>query len=142
VPVPLSFGFHPYLAPPGAPRTHWEVELPALTHLRLDDRGLPTGAREPRPAERSTLGDRTFDDLCAVDVLPARFTVSDGTRRLAVEFADGYPYAQVFAPSAQQVICFEPMTAPVDALRTHVGLRCVAPGERASATFAIRVAPA
>src|SRR6185295_9343859 len=24
--VPVSFGFHPYLAPPGAPRPAWEVE--------------------------------------------------------------------------------------------------------------------
>ena len=142
VPVPISFGFHPYLAPPGAPRSHWEIELPSLTHLPLDERSLPTGAREPRPAERFTLGDRTFDDLYAVDTLPARFAVSNGTRRLAVELADGYPYAQVFAPSAQQVVCFEPMTAPVDALRTHAGLRSVAPGERATATFAIRVEPA
>jgi hypothetical protein len=31
------------------------------------------------------------------------------------------------------------MTAPVDALRTHEGLRLVAPGERATATFALRV---
>src|SRR3954468_16885030 len=36
-PVPMAFGFHPYLAPPGAPRERWEVELPALAHLALDD---------------------------------------------------------------------------------------------------------
>jgi len=38
------------------------------------------------------------------------------------------------------VICFEPMTAPVDALRSHDGLRCVAPGERATAAFSMQVA--
>jgi galactose mutarotase-like enzyme len=139
VPVPLSFGFHPYLAPPAAPREHWEVELPALTHLGLDDRGLPTGAREPAPAERFTLGTRTYDDLFAVEELPARFAVRDGERRLAIELAAGYRYAQVFAPAAKQVICFEPMTAPVDALRTHEDLRCIDPGGRATATFALRV---
>jgi galactose mutarotase-like enzyme len=138
--VPLSFGFHPYLAPPGAPRERWEVELPALAHLALDERGLPTGAREARPAERAVLGDRALDDAFALEALPARFAVSDGTRRIAVEFEQGFPYAQVFAPPAQALICFEPMTAPVDALRTHHGLRCVAPGERSTATFAIAVA--
>jgi aldose 1-epimerase len=138
-PVPLTFGFHPYLAPPGAPREQWEVEVPPLTHLALDERGLPTGAREPRTAKRFALGDRTFDDLFAVDGPPARFAVSDGERRLTVELGDGYPYAQIYAPPTQPVICFEPMTAPVDALRTHDGLRCVAPGERASATFVLRV---
>jgi aldose 1-epimerase len=139
VAVPLSFGFHPYLVPPGAPRSHWEVDLPALVHLPLDDRGLPTGAREPRAAERFVLGDRTYDDLFAVDALPARFAVSDGDRRLAIELEDGFPYAQVFAPPARAVISFEPMAAPVDALRTHDGLRCVAPGERGEAAFALRV---
>jgi aldose 1-epimerase len=139
VAVPLSFGFHPYLAPLGAPRSHWEVELPALVHLPLGERGLPTGAREPRAAERFVLGDRTYDDLFAVDALPARFAVSDGDRRLAIELEDGFPYAQVFAPPARGVISFEPMTAPVDALRTHDGLRCVAPGERREAAFALRV---
>ena len=51
----------------------------------------------------------------------------------------GYRYAQVFAPPDQPVICFEPMMAPVDALRSHHGLRGVPPGATASATFALRV---
>jgi galactose mutarotase-like enzyme len=140
--VPVAFGFHPYLAPPGAPRERWEVELPALTHLPLDDRGLPTGAREPRAAQQGVLGDRAYDDLFAVEALPARFAVSDGTRRIAVEYEHGFSYAQVFAPPGQTLVCFEPMTAPVDALRTHDALRLVAPGERASAAFALRVTAA
>jgi aldose 1-epimerase len=140
--VPLSFGFHPYLSPPGAPRERWEVELPALAHLALDDKGLPTGAREPWRAQRLTLGDRAFDDGFALEHSgAARFAVSDGARRLEVAFENGFPYAQVFAPPGQALICFEPMTAPTDALRTHDGLRLVAPGERASAAFAIRVRP-
>lgn len=138
-PVPLSFGFHPYLAPPGAPRGRWDVELPAMTHLALDDRGLPTGARSPQPAARFALGDRTYDDAFALDAPSARFAVSDGARRIEVAFEHGFPYAQVFAPPGQALICFEPMTAPADALRTHDGLRCVAPGEHASAAFALRV---
>jgi galactose mutarotase-like enzyme len=137
--VPVSFGFHPYLAPSGAPRADWEVELPALDHLVLDDRGLPTGERRALEAERFALGGRTYDDLFAVDGETARFAVSDGVRRIAVEFESGFPYAQVFAPSNQDVICFEPMTAPVDALRTHEGLQCVDPGASASAVFAVRV---
>jgi aldose 1-epimerase len=137
--VPLAFGFHPYLAPPGASRERWEVELPAMARLPLDDRGLPAGAREPRSAERFTLGDRHYDDAFALNALPAEFAVSDGTRRIAVVFERGFPYAQVFAPPEPRVICFEPMTAPADALRTHHGLRCVDPGERVAAAFAVRV---
>jgi galactose mutarotase-like enzyme len=51
----------------------------------------------------------------------------------------GYRYAQIYAPADQAVICFEPMMAPVDALRSHEGLRSVPPGGRASATFALSV---
>ena len=139
VPVPLAFAFHPYLAPPGAPREHWEVELPAMAQLGLDDRGLPTGGREQRSAERFALQDRHYDDAFALRALPAEFAVSDGTRRIAVVFERGYPFAQIFAPPDPVVICFEPMTAPVDALRTHHGLRYVDPGDRSSAAFAVRV---
>jgi galactose mutarotase-like enzyme len=137
-PVPLSFGFHPYLAPPGAARADWRVELPDRTHLALDARGLPTGATQEQPAEAFALRERTFDDLFALPG-PARFSVAAGGRRITVEMVSGYPYAQVFAPSNQAVICFEPMTAPVDALRSHEGLRMVSAGQAAQATFVIAV---
>jgi aldose 1-epimerase len=140
-PVPLAFAFHPYLAPPGAPRERWEVELPAMAHLALDDQGLPTGASEPRAAERFALADCHDDDAFALgeEAPGAEFAVSDGARRIAVAFEHGFPYAQVFAPPEPRVICFEPMTAPVDALRTHDGLRCVEPGDRTTAAFSVRI---
>jgi galactose mutarotase-like enzyme len=136
--VPLSFGFHPYLAPPGAAREDWWVELPARTALELDGFGLPTGATRELAAEAFALGSRTYDDLFAVTP-GCTFSVAGAGRRLTVEMSAGYRYAQVYAPSDQAVICFEPMMAPVDALRTHEGLRSVPPGGRASASFALRV---
>jgi galactose mutarotase-like enzyme len=137
-PVPLSFGFHPYLAPPGAPREEWLVDLPVRTHLILDERGLPTGATREQPAEAFPLGERTFDDLFALPG-PARFSVAAAGRRLSVDMLSGFPYAQVFAPGDQAVICFEPMTASVDALRSHNGLRLVPAGQTARATFTLSV---
>jgi galactose mutarotase-like enzyme len=136
--VPLSFGFHPYLAPPGVARSDWRVELPARTALELDGFGLPTGATTELPAEAFALGAGTYDDLFAVTP-GARFSVSAVGRRVTVEMSSGYRYAQVFAPADQPVICFEPMMAPVDALRSHDGLRSVPAGGRASASFALRV---
>jgi galactose mutarotase-like enzyme len=137
-PVPVSFGFHPYLAPPGAPREEWLVELPARTHLILDDLGLPTGATRQQPAESFPLRERTFDDLFALPG-PEGFSVAAAGRRLTVEMRSGYRYAQVFAPANQPVICFEPMTAPVDALRSHAGLRLVPAGRTERATFTLTV---
>jgi aldose 1-epimerase len=138
-PVPVSFGFHPYLALPGAARERWEVALPAREELMLGERGLPTGVSRPLPAARFVLGERTFDNLFAVPASPARFGVSDGARRVTVELRSGYPYAQVFAPPDQPVICFEPMTAPIDALRHHDGLRVVVPGGTVRTVFTLAI---
>jgi galactose mutarotase-like enzyme len=113
-----------------------------MAHLLLDDRGLPTGEREPHAAERFALADRHCDDAFALDQETVDFAVSDGTRRVAVVFEHGFTYAQVFAPPQPRVICFEPMTAPVDALRTHDGLRFVAPGDREMAAFAVSISQA
>ena len=62
-----------------------------------------------------------------------------GGRRLAVEFRSGYPYAQVFAPAGEEFICFEPMTAPVNALRSGEGLRFAEPGRPFTAEWILEV---
>jgi galactose mutarotase-like enzyme len=105
----------------------------------LDDRGVPTGETEDRPATQFELADRHFDD--GYDGLPdgAEFSVSDGDRRIAVTFERGYPVGQVFAPAGSQFICFEPMTAPTNALRSGMGLRRVMPGREFTAVFSIAV---
>lgn len=140
--VPLCFGFHPYLRLPDVARAEWVIHTPPLRHLLLDERGLPTGASEPAAAREEALGDKAFDD--AYDQVPddAVFAVSGGGRRLEVRFQQGYPATQIFAPKAEgpekAIVCFEPMTAPTDALRRG-GYRCARPGEPATAQFAIRV---
>jgi galactose mutarotase-like enzyme len=138
-PVPISFGFHPYLRLPGADRTTWRIALPARRHLMLDDRGVPTGAGEELPAREFELADRHFDD--GYDRLPdgAEFSVSDGKRTITVTFERGFPVGQVFAPPGSQFICFEPMTAPANALRSGTGLRRAIPGREFLASFSIAV---
>lgn len=138
--VPIAFGFHPYLRLPGVPRAEWQVTLPPRRHLDLDERAIPTGTGERRPATRFALGDRSFDD--GYDGLACRstFCVAGGGRTIAVELESGYPAAQVFSPRGRDFICFEPMTAPTNALRSGAGLRRVAAGETFRATFSIAVA--
>jgi aldose 1-epimerase len=138
LPVPLCFGFHPYLRLPGVARSEWIVETPPLRHLRLDERGLPTGESEPQSAKEEPLGNKAFDDAYDLVADGAVFAVSGGGRRLEVHFDRGYPATQIFAPPAEDVVCFEPMTAPTDALRRG-GYRCAHPGEPAVAEFSIRV---
>ena len=52
-------------------------------------------------------------------------------------FEEGYGYAQVFAPSIADLVCFEPMTAAADALR-H-GPSSVPPGESFTARFSVTI---
>ena len=66
------------------------------------------------------------------------FALSGGDRRIEVNFDKGYPAAQIFAPSADDVVGIEPMAAPTDALRRG-NYRMAVPGKPATAQFSIRV---
>ena len=136
-PVPLAFGYHPFLQLPGVPRAQWEISLPVSDRLLLDERLVPTGERAPAGDLDGPLGERTFDDGFTLDALRGPFVLSGGGRRIEVAFEAGYPYAQVFAPKLADVICFEPMTAPADALRHSPD--AVAPGASFSARFSVSV---
>ena len=138
-PVPVSFGLHPYLSLPGSARESWLVELPAMRALELDAQQIPTGSTQALAAQRFQLRQRQFDDGFDGVGQQARFSVADASRRIALTLLDGYPCAQVFAPAGSQFICFEPMTAPANALRSGNGLRVLAPGERFHARFSVAV---
>jgi galactose mutarotase-like enzyme len=137
-PVPLCFGFHPYLQLPDVPRDQWIIETPPLRHLKLDGQGLPTGEMTVQPAMTEALGDNGFDDGYDQVADGAVFAVSGGGRRIEVHFEQGYPAAQIFAPPSEDVVCFEPMAAPTDALRRG-GYRSAQPGDWGVAQFSIRV---
>jgi galactose mutarotase-like enzyme len=137
VPVPVAFGFHPYLRLPGVERERWLVELPVTSRMELDERMLPTGRSEPVEIPPAPLGDRVFDDAFDGLADPREFAVSGAGRRLSVRFRAGYRFAQVYAPPHSDFICFEPMTAPVNPFasgRTVV----IGPGDRYFARFEIR----
>lgn len=139
-PVPVSFGFHPYLTLPGVAREEWHVELPVLDHVLADERGIPTGIAEPAVERPGPLGERSYDDGYRGLADPPTFVLSGGGRRIELTFNRGYPFAQVYAPANQALISFEPMTAPVNALVTGgPDLRIVQPGESGSAAFSIAV---
>lgn len=140
--VPIAFGFHPYLTLPGSDRSDWEVRLPVAERAVLDALQLPTGeslALAPGALD-GPLGARTFDDSCERLLgEPPVFSVADGVRRIELVFAAGYPVGHVFAPPASDFICFEPMTAPVNALISGRGLRFAQPGSEFTASFVVAV---
>jgi aldose 1-epimerase len=137
--VPVSFGFHPYLCLPGAPREGWRIQLPSMRGLQLDSAQIPAAPGEMHPARDFALGEHVFDDGFEAVAEPARFTATARARRISLQLLSRFPCAQVYSPPGAQFICFEPMTAQANALRSGLGLRLLAPGERFSAAFAVSV---
>jgi aldose 1-epimerase len=138
--VPISFGYHPYLRLPGIERSEWEIEMPVRERLAVDELMLPTGVRERVSAQTGRLGARTFDDGYLAPTDSAPLALAGGGRRIEVSFDSGYPYLQVYAPVDDEVVAYEPMTAPTNAL--VVGgdaLRLLEPGDTYTASFSITV---
>jgi aldose 1-epimerase len=137
VPVPMTFGYHPYLRLP-APRARCRALIPAGTRLVLDERTLPTGEAVPNDLTDVALAGASLDDAFG-DIPPgAPFAAaaSDGSGA-DVRMGRGYPWAQVFSPAEAGFTCFEPMTSPANALVTGRGLALVRPGREAMAGFAV-----
>ena len=107
--------------------------------MLLDDRGIPTGTDEVANIPPGPLGDRTYDDGFSELREPVEFGLEGGGRRIGVRFDEGYPYAQVWAPPGEQFICYEPMTAPTNALVTHTGLSFARPDDAYEARFSVLV---
>jgi galactose mutarotase-like enzyme len=137
-PVPVAFGFHPYLQLPGLPRARWEVAFPVRERLPLDPLMVPTGATEAASPLKGAVGRRTWDDEFDGVEEGACFKLSGGGRTIEMHYARGYPVAQIFAPPAAEYVCIEPMTAVANALEgPDDELRWVPVGEQHSATFRI-----
>jgi aldose 1-epimerase len=139
-PLPVSFGFHPYLRLPDVPRAEWRISVPVHEHLVLDGRGLPTGELEPARIEDGPLGERTFDDgYTSAQGEP--FTLAGGGREIRLKFVRGYPFAQLYAPEDDDVVAFEPMTAPTNALVIGSDLTVIEAGDSYEAAFELTVTP-
>jgi aldose 1-epimerase len=139
VSVPIAFGYHPYLRLPGVARADWRIELPVTRRLLPDERMIPTGESEDARIPPGPLGDRAFDDAYTDLQDPPVFAVEGGGRRIEVRFGPGYPFAQIYAPAGQDLICFEPMTAPTNALVSGRDLRYAEPGGSFAARFEVAV---
>jgi galactose mutarotase-like enzyme len=138
--VPVSFGYHPYFRLPGVERSTWWVEIPVSERVVLDAEELPSGRTEEAQIPAGPLASRTFDDEFIAPEASAPFVLEGGGRRLEISFREAYPYAQVYAPDDDDVIAFEPMTAPTNALVSGRDLTSVQPGESYEAAFSVTVA--
>jgi aldose 1-epimerase len=141
-PMPIAFGWHPFLQLPGSPRAQWRLRLPPRQRHVLDERMLPTGTRTEEPADDAAIGARTYDDHYDLGT-DRNFVIADEQRSITVAFDEHYPHAQIYlpgrgAPVEGEFVCIEPMIANVDALAAGTA-PLVAPGERFTASFSITV---
>jgi aldose 1-epimerase len=138
--VPVSFGFHPYLRIPGDMRATAEMTLPVGRRIVHDASMIPTGETEPCEPGLRQLGESAWDDGFSDLTRPARFLLANQGSEVSVTFLRGYRFAQVFAPPGSDFVCFEPMTAPTNALVAGgSNLPVVEPGGRYDTAFAIAV---
>lgn len=130
--APVAFGWHPWLSA----RREDAVELPPMRRLVLENL-VPTGEAIDAPAYSGPLSELDLDDGFEGVADGAVFALTGGGRRVELRHEAGYPCAQVYAPADKPLVCFEPMTAPANALRT--GAFAVGPY---SAAFSLSVSAA
>ena len=127
--VPVSFGFHPYFVLADGDR----LEAPVRERLVLDERKLPTGERAPAAPLAGARGTRAYDDAY---VAPRGACCLAGEERtISMRIEQGFGFLQIFAPTEEAVVAFEPMTAPTNALVTGRDL----PTGPHTGTFAVEV---
>ena len=139
VAVPVSFGFHPYLRIRSGVRATAKMALPVRRALLHNEAQLPTGETEPCEPGVRELGDTAWDHEFSELEDPPRFLLRDQASEISLTFVRGYRFAHVFAPADADFVCFEPMTAPTNALVTGADLPVVAPGGRYETAFEIAV---
>lgn len=149
-PMPLCVGFHPYFKLPGmAHRGSWQLGCSARKRMLLSDRYIPTGQTEPfSPEDPLYLNDDATIDNVYTDLRRdgsdcAMFLLKGGQNKLTVGFGPKFQVAVIYAPGDKHFVCFEPMTAPTDALHLapaglYRELQYVAPGETWTEYFWIR----
>ena len=136
--VPVAFGWHPYLRLPGAPRSRWQLRLPAAPAPRARPSGIPTGGDEIEPAESSPIGRRVFDDLYRLERDRRLAFEAEGGHSIELRCGAAYPWAQVWVPAGKPYAALEPMAAPTNALVAGTA-PLVAPGESYRARFTLAV---
>jgi galactose mutarotase-like enzyme len=128
--VPVAFGFHPYFTLADGDR----LEAPVRERLVLDERKLPTGERAPAAPLAGPRGERGYDDAFVAPRGPC--VLAGRERTITTRLEHGFGFLQVFAPPGEEIVSFEPMTAPANALVSGRDL----PTGPHTATFAVEVA--
>lgn len=154
--APFGLGHHPYLTAGTALVDDVRLQLPAASHMEVNDRAIPTGVvlpvegteldfRQPRHIGNQQL-DTPYADLI-FDADDRARVVLEGKNRVVMWFDRSFGFVQVFTgdtlqpPSRRrQGLAVEPMTCAPDAFHNRLGLRILNPGETFTASWGLTVA--
>lgn len=137
--VPIAFGWHPYMAIPGLPRSEWDVYLPFTRRCPLDATLLPTGTREDVEPIIGRVGEVYLDDLFADVANGTTAYIRGNGRKMSIRFDTGYDWAILYGPPHRDHICVEPMTAASDPFSGQDPMEVVPRGGSFRAAFTISV---
>jgi aldose 1-epimerase len=140
--VPVSLGLHPYFELPGVERADLLLALPVRRRDVLGADGIPTGETDavaPHELDGPIAG-RTFDAACPELEPEPRFAIEAPDRRIELRYGPGFPVAQLYVPPDKPFLAIEPMSAPVNALRSGEGLQWARSTRPFEAEFSISVA--
>ena len=146
VSAPYGAGAHPYLTVGGPTVDTAVLTLPAATHLRPDDRGIPVGASPVEGTPYDFRTPRVIGDIVLDTAYRDVQRDDDGLWRVRLQDADGmtgatlwadasYGWIQVFTgdtlppAKARRGLAVEPMTCGPDAFNTGEGLVVLEPGD-------------
>jgi aldose 1-epimerase len=155
--APYGLGAHPYLTLGRGPGSVGEavLEVPAETWLPVDDRMVPTGARESVEGTQydfrkpRVIGGTQLDTACtgltrdADGLARVRLTEPEGGRGVELRLGAGLDWVQLYTgdtlPAAYRRagIAVEPMSCPPNAFATGEDVVGIEPGARVAHRFGI-----
>jgi aldose 1-epimerase len=153
--APYGTGSHPYLTA-GTPLVDdCELQLPAAQWLEADDRGIPVGDPadvtgtpydfRKRRAIGGTRVDHAFTELARDGAGRAWAWLAGPETELGFWAGEGYSWLQVFTGDAlaperrRRALAIEPMTCPPNALVSGTDLITLAPGDRVTHSWGVKL---
>ncbi|QHE92541.1 aldose 1-epimerase [Pandoraea fibrosis] len=137
-PMPAGLGWHPFLVADD----HAGIRFDASTHWQLDDKFVPTGARQQQsaPTELGAADWQTADCVIYASEWTGPAIVSRHSGHLAMHADAPLTHLIAFVPRGAPYLCVEPVSHVANGFNlaaqgeTETGMLVLGPGESAQAT--------
>ena len=140
--MPVGLGWHPYFMLGSGNVSEWEMKLPFVSHVALDDENLPTGEVLDYNEFQNfqPIADAQFDD-CFKLIMQDRSALFSKSHNigLLLEHSPEFMFLQVYTPGDRQSVALEPMNCNVDAFNNQEGLMDLEKGSFFDTHFTVRL---